>query len=187
MSRRWRCVLVHPARTCVSHVERRVTAWRGVSAALGLLLAAIPAHSQGLGQSLAARDWVARSTMSRFSAYAEVCKPHMPGMTGAWERALANIRAAVERVAAQQLATSQFTGLDKESLPAARSVELRRGVDKAQGTLTAWLENQDPDGACPKFLRSAQGFDDESIRPIVIDALVGFRAMLGHEQDGHSP
>ena len=156
----------------------KMTARRSVIAALGFMLWALPALSEEVAQPLTASEWVARRAMSRFSAYGEVCKLHMPGMTGAWERALANISDTVNRLTAEQLATSRFAELDKQSVPAARSAQLRRGIDGAQDKLKARLENQDPDATCPKFLRNAQGFDDDSIRPVVVDALAGFRALL---------
>ena len=151
---------------------------RGVLAAFWLVLCALPVRSEEVPQPLSAREWVAIRAMSRISAYAEVCTKHMPGGKVTWDRALANISATVDRVTNEQLATPRFAGLERDSVPAATAAELRRGVEKARSELKTRIEMQDPDANCPKFLRNAQGFDDAAMRPIVVDALAGFRAML---------
>jgi hypothetical protein len=137
-----------------------------------------PARPGELARPLTAREWVALRAMSRFATYAEVCKPQMPGMDGAWDRALAGISTTIDRVIDQQLATQRFAGLGKVSVPAASYGNLLRGVDKARGELKKRLESQDPYDNCPKFLRNAQGFGDSDLGPIVIDALAGFRTLL---------
>jgi hypothetical protein len=141
-------------------------------------LLALPAHSDEPPQPLAAKEWVTLRAMSRFGAYGDVCRKHMPGMEGAWERALAGINETVDRLTAEQLGTPRFSGLDRESVPAARAAELRRGIDSARSKLTTRLEGKDPYDHCPRFLRNAQDFDDNALRPIVKDALAAFQSLF---------
>jgi hypothetical protein len=161
-----------------------MTAWCRVLAALVSVLWALPVRTEELTRPLTAVEWVTLGTMSRFGAYAEVCTRHMPGGRVTWERALANISATVDRLTGEQLATARFAGIDEESLPAASSAELRHSIDGARSKLATRLATQDPDINCPQFLRNAQGFDDDALRPIVIDALAGFKAMLMVQKGG---
>jgi len=149
-------------------------------ALVAALVAAAWAPSAQSGEParpLTAREWVSLRAMNRFATYAGVCKPQMPGMDGAWDRALAGISTTIDRLTDQQLATPRFAGLGKASVPAAGYDSLLRRVDKARGELKKRLASQDPYDNCPRFLRNAQGFGDDDLRPIVIDALAGFRTL----------
>lgn len=151
---------------------------RAVFATLALAYCAISAHAEDLAQPLSARDWVERRVMGRFDAYAEVCTRHMAGAGGAWERALAGINDTVERVTAGQLATRRFAALAKATVPAAAVAQRLRDADGAQAALKARLESQAPFDNCPRFLRNAQDFGDNDLKPIVQEALAGFQSML---------
>jgi hypothetical protein len=155
-----------------------MTAWLGLLAALAIALCALPARAAEPPQPLTAKEWVMRRTMSRFGTYAEVCKRHMPGMGGAWDRALAGIGDTVGRLTDQQLATARFAALGAASLPVATAAPRLLAVEKASAALAHRLEARDPYAHCPPFLRNAQDVDDEALRPIVIEALSGFQAML---------
>jgi len=164
-----------------------VTARRSIFAALLLASSALPVRSDEPPQPLTAREWVTLRAMSRMGAYAEVCAQRMQDTRPAWERALASIRATVTRVTEQQLATRRFAGLDTVSVAAGRSAELRNGVEAARTKLVARLETQDPDAHCLQYLRNAQGFDDEALKPIVVDALASFRAVFPAASSGRPP
>ncbi len=147
-------------------------------ATLGLVPCALPAHADEAPQPLSARAWVNLRVVGRFDAYAEVCTKHMDGAGGAWERALAGIRETVEYITTEQLSTTRYAALDKTTLPAATAAERLRSADRARAALESRLESQDPFNNCPRFLRNAQGFGDDDLRPIVKEALAGYQAML---------
>jgi len=152
---------------------------------LGLFISSV--HSgESAQQPLSVAEFVNRGTVSRISTYAEICIKHMPGAKTPWDRTLENISASVDRLTREVMATPQFANLTREPIPDTIAAELLHQVEMSNGDLRAQVEGDNPDANCPQYLRNAQGFNDDSLRAVVMQALVGVQATLATIKNGNS-
>jgi hypothetical protein len=144
-------------------------------------------HSEESAQQpLSVAEFVNRGTVSRISTYAEVCIKHEPGAKATWDRTLENISASVDRLTRELMTTAPFADLAKAPIPRTTAAELLHQVDMSNGDLKAQVEGTDPDANCPQYLKNAQGFNDDSLRAVVTQALVGVQATLAATKNGHN-